>query len=198
MKLADLRPRAIIYALDEWKHLLLGAENTLTIHCDHKNLTYYKLPQRLTPCQARWWNNLSQYNFNLVHIPGTKLIQADALSCQPDHRQGQEEDELVTMLPMDLFLNLISIDLRNRIAKLTETDGYVATIYSCIKRKAPLLRTALTDWTLSRTEFMYLMISTSVDQLQPKPTNHLQLDTLDTSRRSNFLRSDSIGLVWRP
>ena len=49
---------------------------------------------------------------------------------------------------MDLFLNLISVDLRNRIAKLTETDAYVATIYSCIKRKAPPLRTALTDWTL--------------------------------------------------
>ena len=50
---------AIIYALDEWKHLLLGAEHTLTVHCDHKNLTYYKSPQRLTPHQARWWNNLS-------------------------------------------------------------------------------------------------------------------------------------------
>ena len=50
---------AIIYALDKWKHLLLGAEHTLTIHCDHKNLTYYKSPQCLTPRQARWWNNLS-------------------------------------------------------------------------------------------------------------------------------------------
>ena len=52
------------------------------------------------------------------------------------------------MLPTDLFLNLISIDLRDRIAKLTETDAYAATIYSCIKRKAPPLRTAFTDWTL--------------------------------------------------
>ena len=39
---------AIIYALDKWKYLLLGAEHTLTIHCDHKNLTYYRTPQRLT------------------------------------------------------------------------------------------------------------------------------------------------------
>ena len=52
------------------------------------------------------------------------------------------------MLPTDLFLNLISIHLCDRIAKLTETNAYAATIYSCIKRKAPLLRTALTDWTL--------------------------------------------------
>jgi hypothetical protein len=45
---------AIIYALDEWKYLLLRGEHTLTIHCDHKNLTYYRTPQRLTARQARW------------------------------------------------------------------------------------------------------------------------------------------------
>ena len=77
-----------------------------------------------------------------------KLIQADALSRRLDHTQGQEKDELVTMLPTDLGLNLISIDLCDRITKLTEMDAYAATIYSCIKRKAPPLRTALTDWTL--------------------------------------------------
>ena len=43
---------AIIYALDEWKYLLLGGEHTLTIHCNHKNLTYYQTPQRLTARQA--------------------------------------------------------------------------------------------------------------------------------------------------
>ncbi|KAF8694346.1 hypothetical protein AX14_002062 [Amanita brunnescens Koide BX004] len=52
------------------------------------------------------------------------------------------------MLLTDLFLNLILIDLHNHITKLTKTDAYVATIYSCIKRKAPPLRTTLTDWTL--------------------------------------------------
>jgi hypothetical protein len=71
---------AIIYTLDEWKYLLLGAEHTLTIHCDHKNLTYYRTPQRLTARQARWWNNLSRYNYQLIHVPGAKLTQADALS----------------------------------------------------------------------------------------------------------------------
>ena len=71
---------AIIYALDEWKYLLLGGEHTLIIHCDHKNLTYYCTPQQLTARQARWWTNLSRYNYQLIHIPGAKLIQADALS----------------------------------------------------------------------------------------------------------------------
>jgi hypothetical protein len=78
----------IIYALDEWKYLLLGGEHTLTIHCDHKNLTYYRTPQRLTARQARWWTNLSRYNYQLIHIPGAKLIQADTLSRRPDHTKA--------------------------------------------------------------------------------------------------------------
>jgi hypothetical protein len=71
---------AIIYALEEWKYLLLGADHETVIHCDHKNLTYYRSPQKLSARQARWWNNLSQYNIKLIHTPGAKLIQADALS----------------------------------------------------------------------------------------------------------------------
>ena len=70
----------IIYALEEWKYLLLGADHETVIHCDHKNLTYYCSPQQLTARQAHWWNNLSQYNLKLIHVPGSKLIQADALS----------------------------------------------------------------------------------------------------------------------
>ena len=41
----DCKLYAIIYTLDEWKYLQLGGERTLTIHCDHKNLTYYRTPQ---------------------------------------------------------------------------------------------------------------------------------------------------------
>ena len=71
---------AIIYALEEWKYLLLGADHKTVIHCDHKNLTYYCSLQRLTARQACWWNNLSQYNLKLIHMLRSKLIQVDALS----------------------------------------------------------------------------------------------------------------------
>ena len=113
---------AIIYALDEWKYLLLGAEHTLTIHCNHKNLTYYRMPQCLTARQARWWTNLSCHNYQLIHIPGAKLPQADALSCCPDHAQGEEDDELITMLPEDLFVALIATDLQDQIHALSSKD----------------------------------------------------------------------------
>ncbi len=40
---------AIIYSLKEWRHLLLGAPHAIMVKCDHKNLTYYRDPQCLTP-----------------------------------------------------------------------------------------------------------------------------------------------------
>ena len=138
---------AIIYALDEWKYLLLRAEHTLTIHCNHKNLTYYRMPQRLTQ-RARWWTNLSRYNYQLIHIPGAKLTQADTLSCCPDHTQGEEDVELVTMLPEDLFVALIATDLQDQIHALSSKDEFIQGIIKCLKDQSmPPLRTALSDWT---------------------------------------------------
>jgi hypothetical protein len=68
---------AIYYALfKEWRYLLEGAEHPVLIQCDHKNLLYYREPQHLTSRQARWWNDLSRFNFTLTHIPGTKLVIA--------------------------------------------------------------------------------------------------------------------------
>src|SRR6266576_608795 len=77
----DRKLFAIYYALyKEWRYLLKGAEQPVTIHCNHKNLLFYQEPQHLMNCQARWWNGLSRFNFTLNHIPVAKLIIANALS----------------------------------------------------------------------------------------------------------------------
>ena len=136
----------IIYALEEWKYLLLGADHETVFHCDHKNLTYYRSPQRLTARQARWWNNLSQYNLKLIHVPGSKLIQADALSRRSDH-VTEEDDETIVMLPDNMFISLIATDLRDKIASATNTDELATKIKSCLyKQLPPPMRTALSDW----------------------------------------------------
>ena len=44
---------AIVRALKTWRHYLLGTLHSVTIWCDHQNLTYYKNPQKLTPRQRR-------------------------------------------------------------------------------------------------------------------------------------------------
>ena len=64
---------AIIWALEEWRH-------TTIILSDHKNLTYYREARKLNRQQARWSLYLSEFDVKLVHTPGHKMIQSDALS----------------------------------------------------------------------------------------------------------------------
>src|SRR5258705_13353026 len=119
---------AIIYSLKEWRHLLLGAPHAIMVKCDHKNLTYYRDPQCLTPQQARWWNELSCYNLNFIHTPGVKLIQANALSRCPDHVNNEEDNELITMLPNDIFIKVLALDLKQHIKSALETDELVQSM----------------------------------------------------------------------
>ena len=70
------------------------------------------------------------------------------LSCRPDHTKGEEDDKLVTMLPEDLFIDLIATDLRNQIQILSSKDDFIKGVIKCLEtRSAPPLRTTLSDWT---------------------------------------------------
>ena len=70
----------VIHALEEWHHYIQGSGHTTIIHTDHRNLTYFKLAQKLNCRQARWALYLLEFDIKLVHIPGTKMIQSDTLS----------------------------------------------------------------------------------------------------------------------
>ena len=86
--------------------------------------------------QAHWWNNLSQYNLRLIHVPGSKLIQADALSRRSDH-VTEEDDETIVMLPDDMFISLIATDLRDKIASNTNADELAVKIKNCLHKQLP-------------------------------------------------------------
>ncbi len=49
---------AIMLALDEWRHYLMGAAQDFEIWTDHQNLQYFRKPQKLNHCQARWVTEL--------------------------------------------------------------------------------------------------------------------------------------------
>ena len=94
---------AIIFALQEWRHYLLGAKYPFEILMDHQNLLYFKRPQDLSRRQAQWQQLLQEYHFTIVHHSG-KTNPADPLSRRSDFEKGVEDDnKSKILLPDHLF-----------------------------------------------------------------------------------------------
>ena len=83
---------AIMMALDEWRHLLIGSKEPVKIWTDHLNLTYFRAPQKLNRRQARWVTELAEYNYTLHHRKGALNRKADLLSRRAGH-PGVEDDK---------------------------------------------------------------------------------------------------------
>ena len=144
---------AVIRGLLAWRPYLLGAPHPVQVWCDHKNLTYFKDPQVITPRQARWQIILSQYNLKITHVPGTKLIQADALSRRPDYYLGKRVEEARILLPSDLFVDQVAVtvedpQLKSWLREAGNSDALVEDVIRASKHQAtPPMKSALKDWT---------------------------------------------------
>jgi len=79
-KIFDKEMLAVVKSLKKWRHLLQGTKHPVKIYSDHKNLTYFKHPQDLSPRQSRWFAKLLQFKFELIHQPVAKSARSDALS----------------------------------------------------------------------------------------------------------------------
>jgi len=95
----DLELLAIVMALKNWQLLLAGSPHKIIIYSNHLNLQYWKTPQRISQRVAREVLELSEYNFEIRHIPGKQNGHADALLRQPDYDTGENDNCNVTVLP---------------------------------------------------------------------------------------------------
>jgi len=88
--------------LKQWRQYLIGNDQ-FEIWTDHKNLGYFKKPQKLNHRQAQWTTELQEYNFQLVHKPSSLQKKVDALSRRPDHSQGKSDNKDQTVLKEEWF-----------------------------------------------------------------------------------------------
>jgi hypothetical protein len=103
----DKEMMAIIRALEEWRHWLIGTTKPFEIWTDHRNLQYFLSARKLNRRQARWNLILSEYNFTLHHKPGNQMLKADALSRRPDHETDMTHDnEGITLLSPEKIRNI--------------------------------------------------------------------------------------------
>ena len=116
----------IIHCLRAWRHYLIGSETPVTVFTDHKNLLYFKEARKLSRRQARWLLDLSDFDLRFHHIPGKDLITTDALSRRPDLIPDLDDDnDNITLLPENLFVNLLDVELSKKVALSSEKDPVV-------------------------------------------------------------------------
>ncbi len=112
---------AIVKSLRHWRTYLAGAPHQIVIHTDHANLLYWKEPRKISRRVAREFQELSEYNFMLKHIAGTKNARVDALSRRSDYDMGEGDNEDVIVLPQEIFIRLAGdepikdVDIRSQV-----------------------------------------------------------------------------------
>ena len=79
----DKEMLAVVSSLQKNRHYLLEAIHKTTIYSDNQNLTYFKSAILLNRRQARWSEELKQYNLQLLYRKGTANAKADILSRCP-------------------------------------------------------------------------------------------------------------------
>jgi hypothetical protein len=87
---------AVIRALQKWCSDLLGAP--ITIYTDHRTLENFDHQKNLSRCQVRWQEFLSQYNYQIVYIPGEANCVADTLSRLPNSVDDAPPTPVAAML----------------------------------------------------------------------------------------------------
>lgn len=73
---------ALVYACRIWRHYLQGS-HPFTVCTDNSPVSFLETKPTLTAKQARWMEELAQFNFQIQSIKGEKNM-ADGLSRRPD------------------------------------------------------------------------------------------------------------------
>jgi len=71
---------AIVQAFHEWKRYTRGNPKPIRVLTDHKNLVTFMTTKKLNERQARWMQELSQYNFKIEYRPGKDGGKPEALT----------------------------------------------------------------------------------------------------------------------
>ena len=78
------------------------------------------------------------------------MIQSDALSTCPDHvPEIDNNNDDITMLPKDLFINLIDLDLQERIANSDNLNKYTTdALKLLLETGLTSVKKELDDWSM--------------------------------------------------
>jgi len=138
----DKEMLAIVRGLKAWRHLLEGAQTKFEIWTDHKNLEYFMKVQKLNRRQARWALYLSQFEFTLKYVAGSKMGKADGLSRRVDWKVGVDKDNQNQVFIKDNWIHSMyevvvegpEVDLLEKIKKARSKDEDVIRVVEEMKK----------------------------------------------------------------
>jgi hypothetical protein len=103
----DHKLLAIVQGLEDWRHYHIGLPEPFTIATDHRNLEYWTKACNLHCCQAWWYLTLAEYNFTLVHKPGSLMIVSNLISQDSTKQVMDVEDNWnIIMLKPEHFQSI--------------------------------------------------------------------------------------------
>jgi len=138
----DKEMLAIIRGLEAWRHLLEGVQTKFEIWTDHKNLEYFMKAQKLNRRQARWALYLSQFDFTLKHVAGSKMGKANGLSRRADWKVGVDKDNENQIFIKDNWIRSMyevvvegpEVDILEKIKKARSKDEDIVRIVEEMKK----------------------------------------------------------------
>src|SRR6266853_2077875 len=83
----DLEFLRVLKSIKHWRPYLIWTKEPFVIETDHKNLTYWKSPRKLTERTVQWHEKLQDYNFKILHIAGKNNTPVDATSHPCDEKR---------------------------------------------------------------------------------------------------------------
>ena len=144
-KIYDRELLAIVQALTDWRHYLIGSLHPVYIRSDHKNLMYFRTAKKLNRRQARWSLFLSEFDIKLEHVPGTKMVILDTLSCRPDLCQEENDNDNMTLLPDTLFVSAIDLALKDLLVTAGRNDSITRDALQTLKEGPAPATSTLAD-----------------------------------------------------
>ena len=84
----NLELLAVVHALRVWRHYLMGSGaprrpgdlTDFTIRTDNQAVTWLRSKKDLSRLHARWLDDLAEFSFDVVHVPGHRN-PTDPLTC---------------------------------------------------------------------------------------------------------------------
>ena len=148
----DKEMLAVIKALKKWRHHLMGSKLPVKVYSDHKNLTYFKRPQDLSPRQARWYTKLLNYDIEFIHQSAQRSARSDALSRNPEWKPEEPDNQGILFLKAEWdrspeINHIIQDPLINELVKERDYDPEVSLALKNLKNHGPKrIQDSLSEW----------------------------------------------------